>query len=338
MASMRDPRMYHSTVMLLPDGRVLAAGGGRIGSATDYPTAEIYSPPYLFRGARPTITNAPNTAAYGATMTVTTPNAADITSVSFIRLSSVTHALNMDQRFIPLAYTANGNQLRISSPADANMAPPGYYMLFLVNSNGVPSVAKMVQIGSAGSITDTTAPQVRLTAPLGSATVSGSNVTLQAAADDNIGVGQVQFLLDGSPLGAPVSNAPFTFRWNSTTVADGSHTLSARASDAAGNSAVAIDVVVSVRNIPPTATSTPTATPTSTSTPTFTATSTPTATPTATLPPLTATPTPTSAPTSTPTATLPPLTATATPSSHGSGPAGNGTVYVYLSLVRASGP
>src|SRR4030095_5182561 len=107
LSPMQNPRMYHSTALLLPDGRVLVAGGGRLSPAVDYPTAEIYSPPYLFKGARPTITSAPASAVYGANMTVNTSDAASINSVSLVRLSSVTHAINTDQRYIPLTFTRN---------------------------------------------------------------------------------------------------------------------------------------------------------------------------------------------------------------------------------------
>jgi len=151
MASMQDPRMYHSIALLLPDGRVLAAGGGRNSSAVDYPTAQIYSPPYLFKGARPTISGLPAVTTYGGTMVVQTPDAAGIGAVAFIRLGSVTHTDNMDQRYIPLSFTTGTASLAVQSPANANLAPPGYYMLFIVNTNGVPSVAQIVQIGISAS-------------------------------------------------------------------------------------------------------------------------------------------------------------------------------------------
>ncbi len=69
-----------------------------------------------------------------------------LSRISLIRLGAVTHAFNMDQRFLPLSFTANGGQLDVVMPANANLAPPGYYMLFLVNANGVPSKAAMIQI------------------------------------------------------------------------------------------------------------------------------------------------------------------------------------------------
>jgi hypothetical protein len=80
---------------------------------------------------------------------VQTPDAATIQTVSFVRLGSVTHTDNMDQRYIPLNFTAGAGSLAVQSPANANLAPPGDYMLFIVNTSGVPSVAHFVQIGTS---------------------------------------------------------------------------------------------------------------------------------------------------------------------------------------------
>jgi len=181
MAPLQDPRMYHSIAVLLPDGTVLSAGGGRNSPAVDYPTAQIYSPPYLFKGTRPTITSAPSTTTYGGAMTVQTPDAASIGTVSFIRLSSVTHTDNMDQRFIPLSFTAGSGSLTVQSPANENIAPPGYYMLFIVNTSGVPSVAKIVQItGSTFTYTPTPVPSVTPT-PTATPTIGpGGTLTITA--------------------------------------------------------------------------------------------------------------------------------------------------------------
>ena len=149
MASMSVPRLYHSTALLLPDARVLIMGGGRFfgqPDSTDQLSAQIYSPPYLFKGTRPTITAAPATASYGGTIAVQTPDASRIASVSLIRLGSVTHSFNMDQRYLQLPFTANGGSLTVQTPANANLAPPGYYMLFIVDTTGVPSVAATMRV------------------------------------------------------------------------------------------------------------------------------------------------------------------------------------------------
>jgi hypothetical protein len=246
MAAEHDPRMYHSTALLMPDGRVLAAGGGRWSTSIDYFTAEIFSPPYLFKGARPTIAGAPSSATYGDAITVQSPDAASIAKVSLVNLGADTHTSDMSQRFVPLSFTASGTSLTVQMPANGNIAPPGYYMLFLVNGNGVPSVAQIIQVGGA-SQTDTQAPTVSLTAPAAGATVAGT-VTVAATASDNVGVTSVQVTLDGAPLGAPVTTAPYTYNWDTTTATTGSHTLSAQARDAAGNVGTAPPVPVTVSN------------------------------------------------------------------------------------------
>jgi hypothetical protein len=144
LASNAIYRGYHSTALLLPDGRVLSAGG-EIGGAT----AEVFSPPYLFKGARPTISAAPASVGYGQTFTVQTPDAASITAVTWLRLGSVTHAFDESQRINRLSFTASGGSLNVSAPPSTNLSAPGFYMLFIVDGNGVPSVAKMVQLGAA---------------------------------------------------------------------------------------------------------------------------------------------------------------------------------------------
>jgi galactose oxidase len=141
VASLTRIRAYHSTAVLLPDGRVLSAGGVSGG-----PSPEIYSPPYLFHGSRPTITSAPTSVGYGQSFFVGTPNATSISKVSLIALSSVTHGFNMSQRISRPTFSQATGGLNVTAPSNPNMTPPGYYMLFILNSNGVPSVANIVQI------------------------------------------------------------------------------------------------------------------------------------------------------------------------------------------------
>ena len=152
LASASKMRVYHSVSLLLPDGTVLhgASGNATVGGTRKVPDEnnhEIFSPPYLFKGARPTITSAPaSVTANGAVFSVATPNAAQITDVRWIRLGSVTHAFDAGQRANTLVFTATATGVDVVAPANPNLAPPGYYQLFILNRNGVPSVGKIVQV------------------------------------------------------------------------------------------------------------------------------------------------------------------------------------------------
>jgi hypothetical protein len=144
MAAQAAPRMYHSTAVLLPDGRVLSAGQS---SGSLQQTGEVFSPPYLFAGARPTITSAPSSVGYGQQFSITTPDFASIGRVALVKAGSVTHSNNFDQRYVDLTFSSDGSSgLTATSPPDSNHAPPGWYMLFILSS-GVPSVASWVQVG-----------------------------------------------------------------------------------------------------------------------------------------------------------------------------------------------
>ena len=342
LAKAQFPRLYHSTALLLPDGRVFNAGGGDDGPAVNYTQAQVFSPPYLFKGARPTLTVAPATLQYGAPFTVQTPDAASIRTVSLIRPGSVTHAFDEDQRYLSLSFTASAGSLSVQAPASGNLAPPGYYMLFLVNNAGVPSVAQFVRLPSpsedaippsaplslngqggigtatlswtastdnngvalynihrsatpgflptsanrigqsaatsfidrtvagtyaylvtaqdvAGNVSqpsnevavsimaDTTPPTVSMTAPADGATVTGTAAVSSDASDD-VAVSGVQFLLDGASLGAERTAPPYSISWNSAGTPNGTHMLSAKARDAAGNVTQATAVLVNVLN------------------------------------------------------------------------------------------
>jgi len=138
-------RGYHSTAVLLPDGRVMSAGSD---SGTPFEnTYEIYTPPYLFNGAQPTITSSPSSLAHGKPFTIVTPDAANIRKVALIRPGATTHAAHMDDhRYVTLTFTFGSGRITATAPALASLAPPGYYMLVVVNANGVPSVMPFVQL------------------------------------------------------------------------------------------------------------------------------------------------------------------------------------------------
>jgi hypothetical protein len=149
LAPMSAPRLYHSEALLLPDGRVMVHGGGEfngVNETTDQLSAEFFAPPYLFEGTRPAITSAPSRISYGQNFTVQTPDAGRIANVSLIRFGAVTHDINMAQRFLPLSFTAGNGFLTITAPANSALAPAGNYMLFILDSNGIPSVAAVLNL------------------------------------------------------------------------------------------------------------------------------------------------------------------------------------------------
>ena len=149
-------RCYHSTAVLLPDATVLSAGGGEFfpveavkqenDPLDSHRDAQIFSPPYLFKGARPVISSAPDAASYGETFHVGTAQANDIEKVTWIRLSSVTHSFNTGQRFNSLSFQPSAGGLDVTAPSSPNVCPPGHYMMFLLSRPGVPSLAKTMQV------------------------------------------------------------------------------------------------------------------------------------------------------------------------------------------------
>ena len=174
------PRLYHSVSLLLPDATVWVAGGNPSrGSYEQH--VEIYTPPYLYNSngslaTRPSITSVtPGVIGYGTSFQVQTPDAANIASVVIMKDGAVTHAFNMDQRLVGLSFTAGSGVLNVTGPPNGNIAPPGYYMIFLINTSGVPSVAKFVQISKTS--TDTP-PKGTITSPASDIVIApGQSVT-----------------------------------------------------------------------------------------------------------------------------------------------------------------
>jgi hypothetical protein len=151
-------RAYHSTAVLLPDGRVLSAGDdnpyvfGKPYEGSNHNSGEIYSPPYLFRGPRPQIDSAPTQADYNTPFQVTLSNVDPANAHAvLIPPAAVTHATNPSPRIVPLASSPTADGLNLVAPINENMAPRGWYMLFVVNSDGVPSVARWIHIDGQGT-------------------------------------------------------------------------------------------------------------------------------------------------------------------------------------------
>jgi hypothetical protein len=150
---------------LLPDATVFTAGGydgddnsNRYEKPGDpkqvkYRNAEIFAPPYLFkkdgsgdRAERPQVLNAPTSITYRQNFSLNVSSNAGIGKLNLIKLGSVTHGFNFGQRLVKLKFARAGGTLSVTAPNNANLAPPGYYMLFAVDDNGVPSIASMVQV------------------------------------------------------------------------------------------------------------------------------------------------------------------------------------------------
>jgi Domain of unknown function (DUF1929) len=152
LASMTTKRMYHSIAILLPDARMLAAGGGRgTPDAPDEASGEVFSPPYLFNNdgtpaIRPVISSVPTSVTYGTGFTIGT-DSPNLARATMVRLSSVTHSTNFDQRFIELPILSrDGNNLNVNVNSDRFVTQPGFYMVYVLNAQGVPSVSKIIQL------------------------------------------------------------------------------------------------------------------------------------------------------------------------------------------------
>jgi hypothetical protein len=208
-------RLYHSTAILLPDATVVSAGSNpQRGTYEQH--IEIYSPAYLFTtdanghtisATRPTIQSAPARIGYGSgTFQVQTPDALNISSVVLARPGSDTHAWNMEQRLVGLVFMPSSGVLTVNLPPNSNVAPPGYYMLFILNSAGVPSIASFVQV--INNPTDQP-PKGTITAPSGAMTIkAGQAVNFGATAYDTDGSvsGYSWYFPHGNPTTSSVLN------------------------------------------------------------------------------------------------------------------------------------
>jgi PKD repeat protein len=217
-------RLYHSVALLLPDATVVTAGSNPI-RGTYEPHIEVWKPPYLFTSSgalapRPTIASAPAGIGYAGSFTVSSPNAADIGSVVLMRPGAPTHSFDMEQRMVGLSFSVSGTTLTIAGPPNAKIAPPGYYMLFILNRAGVPSVARFVQVSST---LGNQPPRGTIAQPAGDVTIQpGQSVTFSGSGLDPDGsISRFAWVFpEGTPAGSTSPNAgPVTFPNEGTFVA-----------------------------------------------------------------------------------------------------------------------
>lgn len=180
-------RLYHSNSLLLPDATVLFIGGNPA-RGTYEQHMEIYSPAYLFNAdgsaaTRPSITESPSAGiGYGSAFQLQTPDAANISSVVLMRPGAPTHAFDMEQRLVGLSFTPGSGVLNVTAPPNSNIAPPGYYMLFLLNNTGVPSVAQFVELTPAPADVP---PTGTITSPTSNVTITaGQSVSFSGTGND----------------------------------------------------------------------------------------------------------------------------------------------------------
>jgi len=145
-AESRVPRLYHSVALLMPDGKVVTAGSNPQRKSEEL-RIEVFWPPYLFRGPRPSVTPAHTEVRYGAALTVHTPDAARVATAALMRPGATTHSADLEQRLVDLPVSVTGAQaLQLQLPASADLAPPGWYLLSVLDQAGVPSPAPWVHL------------------------------------------------------------------------------------------------------------------------------------------------------------------------------------------------
>jgi YVTN family beta-propeller protein len=200
-------RLYHSGALLLPDASVLVVGGGAPGPLNNL-HGEIYYPSYLYNAAgnfaaRTSITFAPDTIYSGQSFSLGVDNP-NVSRVTMVKTGSVTHSVNMDQRFVEMAFTNSSGTLFIQPPANANDLPPGYYLLFVFDSQGVPSRAKIVRMSLDAE--DETPP----TQPTGltATALDSSSIDLDwNASTDNVAVVGYHIYRDGVQIASTASTS-----------------------------------------------------------------------------------------------------------------------------------
>ncbi len=202
VADLSIPRNYHSVALLMPDGRVWSGGGGLCACAADHPDHQIFTPPYLYKpdgslATRPAISTAPSTTAAGRIIVV--QGSAGITKFTLVKMTGLTHTQNSDLHFMQVPFTVDASgQYQLMLSSNVNVLTPGYWMLFALNANGVPSIAKVMQIFTNGAPT--------ITNPGAKSTLLGAVANLAIVANDpNNDV--LTFSASGLPVGLSINTA-----------------------------------------------------------------------------------------------------------------------------------
>ncbi len=224
-------RLYHSMAVLMPDATVLVGGGGAPGPQTNK-NAELYFPPYLFTSAgtlapRPALTSAPTVLNIGKTFTLQASGSKPVAKVALVKTAAVSHGFNAEQRYIELPFSAVAGRLTAQAPANPADAPPGFYMLFLIDSDGVPSVAKVLRMNQATEPRPTNAPTLPKLSDR--SMLSGSAASLQLAASAPAG-SSVRYAASGLPPGLSLDASTGLISGSATT--EGTFHVAVSASDA----------------------------------------------------------------------------------------------------------
>ncbi|MFN0119403.1 MAG: NPCBM/NEW2 domain-containing protein, partial [Blastocatellia bacterium] len=240
VADMSVPRNYHSVALLMTDGRVWSGGGGLCNCAADHPNHQVYTPPYLYTAtgalaARPAISAAPNATEAGKTISVNATTG--IAKFSMIKMSGITHDLNSDLRYLRVPFTTPASgQYQLTLTANRNVLTPGYWMLFAVNSAGVPSVAKVIQVVSSG--------QPQMATPVTQNNAVGDAVNLPVIASDPTG-DPLTYSATGLPAGLGINSQTGVISGTATT--GGAYRATVTVSDGALSASVSFDWLVAVR-------------------------------------------------------------------------------------------